>query len=92
MRIDAYNQINAVYETKQKARAQQAKKTGSRDEVYISSAGKDYQAARQAIALAPEIRKDKVASLKAQIDAGTYQVSGESFAAKLIARYEENQL
>lgn len=90
MRIDAYNQINSIYDTKQKAKTQAAKKITSRDEVYISSTGRDYQVARQAVLAAPDIREDKVNQIRSRIEAGTYQVSSESFAAKLIAKYEEN--
>ena len=59
------------------------------DQLQLSSTGKDYQTAKAAVKTAPDIREDLVASIKASMEAGTYQVSGESFADKLFAKYEE---
>ena len=92
MRVEAYNKIGQIYQTEQKARAKEATKAASRDELTISSAGKDYQTARQALAAIPDIRMDRVADLKAGIESGTYQVNADSFAAKVIAKYEEMSL
>ena len=36
----------------------------------------------------PDVREDRVAELKTQIQNGTYNVSNESFADKLLAAYE----
>lgn len=89
MRVDAYSQISKIYEPKQKARAKETVKSSGRDELIISSLGRDYQVARQAVMAAPDIREDKVSAIKSQMEAGAYQVSADSFAAKVIARYEE---
>ena len=89
MRVEAYNKINQIYQTKQKSAVKGTAKTSARDELTISSTGRDYQVARQALANAPDIREDRVTALKSSIDAGTYQVSADSFAAKVIAKYEE---
>lgn len=89
MRVDAYNQISKIYEPKQKARARETVKSSGRDELTISSLGRDYQVARQAVMAAPDIREDKVSAIKSQMTSGTYQVSADSFAAKVIAKYEE---
>ena len=89
MRIDAYNQVNAVYQTDSKARTKQVSKVSKKDEVQISTFGKAYQVAKQAVGAAPDIREDRVAQIKAQIDNGTYEVSGEKFAEKIISKYDE---
>lgn len=89
MRVDAYSQISKIYETKQKERTKQIAKTSRRDELTISDLGRDYQVARQALMNVPDIREDRVNVIKARMDAGTYQVSADSFAAKVIAKYEE---
>ncbi len=89
MRVEAYNKINQIYQTKQQSRTSGSVRTEARDELCISSTGKDYQAARQALASVPDIREDRVRELKAEVDAGTYHVSADSFAAKVIAKYEE---
>ena len=58
-----------------------------RDEVQISSMGRDYQIAKQAVADASDIREDKVSQLKSMIDAGTYSVEPGDFASKLLEKY-----
>lgn len=92
MRIDAYNQISQIYGTKQTARTREAANTKKRDELTISSTGRDYQIARQALGSVPDIREDRVAAIKAGIADGSWQVSADSFAAKVIAKYEEMSL
>lgn len=88
MRIEAYNQVAQVYKTGRTAEASKTTKTeGSRDEVQISSFGRDYQIAKQAVADASDIREDKVAELAGSVRSDSYQVSAQDFAAKLLERY-----
>ena len=62
MRIDAYNQIAQVYKTTSAAKLQKTENARhGRDEVQISSFGRDYQIAKQAVTEAADIREDKVA-------------------------------
>ena len=90
MRIEAYSQVQQIYSNNKVGRPQAAKKTGDvRDTVSFSSIGKDIQVAKQAVSAAPDVREDVVAKLKAAIKNGTYDVSGEAFADKLLAKYEE---
>jgi len=90
MRIEAYSQVQQLYSNNKISRPQATKKTSDvRDTVSFSSIGKDIQVAKQAVSAAPDIREDKVASLKAAIKNGTYDVSGEAFADKLLAKMEE---
>ncbi|MBR1691951.1 MAG: flagellar biosynthesis anti-sigma factor FlgM [Lachnospiraceae bacterium] len=86
MRIEAYTQLQQLYSTKKTARAESVKKPSFADAVQISSLGKDIQVAKQAVASSPDVREDLVAPLKAQIQAGTYNVSGEQLANKLLAQ------
>lgn len=84
MRINPYIQVQQMYNTK---KAGGAKKTGSAgrvDGVMISSIGKDIQTAKQAIASAPDVRADVVEPIKTAVKNGTYEVSGEKFADKLL--------
>ncbi len=88
MRIDAYNQIAQLYGVNKTTAAQKNSKSAStRDEFTISSAGKDLQIAKTAVAQASDIREDKVALLKNKIDSGEYSVSPDDFAAKLLEKY-----
>lgn len=88
MRIDAYNQISQIYTTNKTGKVANASSAaGARDEVQISSFGRDYQIAKQAVQEASDIRTDKVAELKSKVDAGSYHVDNGDFASRLLAKY-----
>lgn len=87
MRIDAYNQISQIYQTTGRRTVGKKNSVYGSDKVEISQFGKDYQIAKQAVAAAPDVRADKVADIKAEINAGSYEVSSEDFAAKLAEKY-----
>lgn len=91
MRIEAYTQVQQLYSTKKTAKNQQVSKKSASDKIEISSFGKDIQTAKNAVAAADDIRAELTAPLKASIANGTYQVSGESFAEKLMQKYDEIQ-
>jgi negative regulator of flagellin synthesis FlgM len=89
MRIEAYTQIQQLYNSSKVQKGTQVAKKGPTDQVQISSAGMDMQVAKAAVKGAPDIRYDKVEPLKAAIANGTYEVSAESFAEKLMQKYDE---
>ena len=89
MRVEAYTQVQQIYSPKQTAAAKQKKAVHSDDQEEISSIGKDFQSVKQAVADASDITEDVTSPLKAKIQAGTYEVSAESFADKLMKKYEE---
>ncbi|MCD7724728.1 MAG: flagellar biosynthesis anti-sigma factor FlgM [Clostridiales bacterium] len=91
MRIEAYTQVQQLYNAKKTARTQQSSKKAASDQIQISSFGKDIQTAKNAVAAADDVRTELTAPLKASIANGTYQVSGESFAERLMQKYEENE-
>lgn len=84
MRVDAYNQINQVYKTNNKVKAQNAYSARANDKVEISDFGKVLHSAKKAVKESSDVREDRIAELKARIDSGTYDVSGEAFADKLL--------
>lgn len=89
MRIEAYHQVAQVYNTTKSQGAAGVKKTSmGRDEVQISSAGRDFQIAKQAVAEASDIREDKVAEMKDRIGSGNYQVDTGDFASMLLSKYQ----
>lgn len=89
MRIEAYTQVQQVYSTKSRAKTQNTPKNAGSDRIQISSIGRDIQIAKNAVAAADDIRSELTAPIKAGIANGTYNVSGESFAEKLMQKYEE---
>ena len=91
MRIDAFTQISQLYPTSGTKKTQNSQRTYGKDQVTISRAGAEFHMAQQAIKGAPDVREDLVTNIKQQINNGTYQVSAESFADKLLQRYNEIQ-
>ncbi|MCR5625934.1 MAG: flagellar biosynthesis anti-sigma factor FlgM [Lachnospiraceae bacterium] len=90
MGVDALSQIQQTYGVNKTRRSAQVSQASyGRDSVEISGIGKDIQTAKKAVSDAPDIREDLVASIKAQINDGTYSVSTESFADKLMKKFEE---
>lgn len=90
MRIEAYNQVAQLYQTsntKNTAPTSNTSKMG-RDQVQISSAGKDIQVAKKAVSQASDIREDLVADIKKRMKDGTYEVSTDDFASKLLAKMD----
>lgn len=89
MRIEAYTQVQQIYDTKKTAKSRLKGSTVSSDQLQISSFGKDIQSAKQAVAASSDIREDVTAPIKARLQSGNYEVSTESFADKLMQKYEE---
>ena len=89
MRIEAYTQVQQLYNTKKPAKLQGKVQASAADRIQISSIGKDIQTAKNAVAAAPDIREELVAPIRSAVANGTYQVSAESFAEKLMQKYEE---
>ena len=54
--------------------------------VSFSSQAQDIAKAKAAVNASPDVREDLVASLKSQIDSGTYKVSGSDVADMMMRR------
>lgn len=95
MRIDAYNQVNQLYGVKKTGKVGKtgyASSISGTDQVSFSSIGRDMQIAKTTLASIPDVREDRVAALKTQVQNGTYNVSNESFADKLLSAYESRAI
>lgn len=92
MRIGAYTQVQQIYNTTKTAKTSKAQKKGFSDAVSISDTGKGIQSAKAAVEAAPDIRAELTDSIKAQINAGTYEVNPGSFADKLLEKYNQGSL
>ena len=83
--IDAYvKQVQAQPKTEpagEKAAQPQGLKT---DTVVISDAAKRIQEAQKQIQTIPDVRADKVAEIRNQIENGTYQINADQIAGKMI--------
>lgn len=85
MRIDAYNAVNQIYQTNAVSKSKSVSKVESaNDKFEISSEAKTYQTAKSAVSEASDVREDKIAEIKARMEAGTYCISSEDVAEKML--------
>lgn len=88
MRIDAYNAVSQMYQTSvQNKKVSAEKKVNKDDKLEISQAGKDINVAKKAIAEAPDVRAERVEMIKKQMAEGTYNVSMEAVADKILSGF-----
>ncbi len=82
--IDAY--INKVHENSKVGTPDNNPETTAKkaDSVVISDAAKEVQEARNRLNDIPDVREEKVAQLRNQIQNGTYEINAEKIAGKLI--------
>lgn len=88
-------QILKSYGVKGPSRAHKAEQAGAvqpADDAALSTASQEISKALALISKTPDVRADKVAALKAQIEAGTYQVSGADVADSVWARALADEL
>lgn len=85
MRIDAYNAISQVYQANATSKVNSTGKVASANDKFdISDTAKTYSVAKTAVAGSSDVREDKIADIKARIAAGTYAVSAEDVADKIV--------
>ena len=85
MRIDAYNAVSQVYKTSAYAKDKSiAVKKTEKDKYELSDTAKVYNTARTAVNEASDVRLDKVNDIKARMSAGTYNISSEAVADKML--------
>lgn len=90
MRIEAYNQVQQIYQPNKVNKARQAGGASqAKEQLQFSSMGRDIGVAQTAIAQTPDVREDLTASIKARMQNGTYHVDAGTFAEKLLRKYEE---
>jgi len=84
--INAYDNYSVAKDVaRREEHAAGSKAVKANDNLFtVSSEGKDYQAIRKIVANVPDIREDKVARIKAQMENGTYNVSSADVASKIL--------
>jgi len=77
--------VREIGALKRRSEAQPAAEpASSADSVEISERARELARAQQAVEASPDVREDKVAELKKQIEDGTYNVPAEALADKLL--------
>ncbi len=89
MRIDAFNKISELYNTSSVKSSAKVKGSSFSDKLEISQMGKDYQIAKQIVARTPDVRETKINEIKQRMEAGTYNITIEDVAEKLMENYPE---
>lgn len=54
------------------------------DQVHLSPHGREYQKARQALSMLPDIDADKVREIKGRLQTGRYRIDADKIAEKMI--------
>ena len=85
MRIGGFNQIAQIYNNSTIKQTESTTRPGFSAALEISDAGKDYQTARKALSSVPDVREDLVADIKSRIADGSYYVSNNALADKLLS-------
>ena len=89
MRIDAFNKINELYKISTVKSSSKTSSTSFSDTLEISQTAKDYQIAKQIVTKVPDVREAKVNDIKQRMESGTYNVTAQDVADKLVDKFFE---
>ncbi|MFZ0430938.1 MAG: flagellar biosynthesis anti-sigma factor FlgM [Acidobacteriota bacterium] len=92
MKIDGNNPyLKPEFQLQQREQASQQEKQkvqeqpdGPRDRLEFSVTGKELQYLSQKASEAPDVRSERVAEIKSQIEAGTYNIQAQEIAEAMI--------
>lgn len=87
MRIDALSKVSQLYTNTNIKKTAKTSSGSNTDKLEISQLGREYQVVKQAVKSVSDVREDKVAAIKKSMADGTYNVSDESFAEAILAKY-----
>lgn len=86
MRIEAYNQVQQLYQTKKVNKVRQTGGASQTDQLQFSNFGKEIRAAQAALSGVPDVREELIAPIRTRVQNGTYNVDTTSFADKLMEK------
>lgn len=92
MRVDSINKVGQIYQKSNVKNNIKSVKNVSSDSIEISSIGKDMQIAKKAVNEAQDVRWDKVNDIKNRMKSGTYNVSCEEVADKMVKSYFDTSI
>lgn len=78
----AYN----IYANKPAVSRMKAKTGEKKDDFNVSAQARDFQTAYKAAMNAPDVREDRISAIKEQMDKGTYNVSADDVAEKILSQ------
>ena len=87
MRINGMNNVGSVYKPNKANKLYgNSAVASSKDEVTFSTFAMELASAKKEVDKVPDVRMDKVNDLKAQIEAGKYNIAASQIADKLLGR------
>lgn len=86
MRVDAYNKINQMYQTNKSKKTTTLKKGNEKDSLEISKNGQSYNYIKQVVGSTPDIREDIVSRIKNELVSGTYNISDNDLAERILEK------
>lgn len=87
MRVDALNHVSQLYQPASTKKISKTSDVQKKDSYVISQSAKDYQVAKNAVSEVADVREDKVAQMKEALASGTYNVSSQEIADKIVSKY-----
>ncbi|MEA4882366.1 MAG: flagellar biosynthesis anti-sigma factor FlgM [Clostridia bacterium] len=81
-----FDPVKLYSQTAKRPEGAGARQGAKADEVSISEQSKEIHRAMQALSSVPDVRVEKVESVRAKVDAGAYKVSGEEIVRALFGR------
>ena len=87
MKISNVSNIYGVYNTKPAVSRKKTADSNAADTYDVSHEGKSYNTVYKAVMQSSDIREDKVNAIQKRIAEGTYNVSAEELADKILSRF-----
>ena len=84
MKITSIGNIMDSYKTQKTTKVEKSKSKIGSDVLDISSVAKEYQIAKKAIMKVDDIRESKIEDIKNRIQSGSYDVTAQEVAGKMV--------
>lgn len=85
MKISNILQVSNIYKNNTKLKNKKSLESTKMDNLNLSSEALDYQKILTAVNKAPNIREDKINDIMERINNGTYKISSEEIAEKILS-------
>lgn len=85
MKISNILQVTNIYKNNKVSKTKESSAKSTKDNLNISSEALDYQTVLNAVSKTPDIREEKINDIMERINNGTYNVSSEEIANKILS-------
>lgn len=87
MKINGIHNIYEAYQSQMNSSVEKAKKVSEKDQVSLSNNAKDFSSVYKMLSEVPDVRTQKVEQIKQAMNSGTYNVSSEQVAEKILSQF-----